>query len=103
MELDITSSPTTISMHHVNGAYFHNFFVHDEQNMGKEHNALSLVFDLSTYSKVTEEEGQNVFRLYFDNETDLRNWASDLTEALRIVEEKIKEKEDNIAKSLDMN
>jgi len=90
-------------MHHVNGAYYHNFFIHDEKNMGTENNAISLSLDIATYSKITEQEGQSIFHLYFDNEVDLRSWAADLTETLRVVEEKLKESEDNIAKSLDMN
>lgn len=103
MEIDISNNPIQISMHHVNGAYFHNFFIHDEKNMGTEDNAISLTFDIATYSKITEREGQSVFNLYFDNEVELRSWASNITEALRVVEEKLKESEDKIAKSLDMN
>jgi len=103
MEMDISNNPVQISMHHVNGAYYHNFFIHDEKNMGTENNAISLSLDIATYSKITEQEGQSIFHLYFDNEVDLRSWAADLTETLRVVEEKLKESEDNIAKSLDMN
>jgi hypothetical protein len=103
MEIDISNNPVTISMHHVNGAYFHNFLVHDEKNMGKESNNISLSLDFATYSKVTEQEGQSVFHLYFDNETDFRTFAVDMQETLRVVEEKIKEIEDNITRELDMN
>ena len=103
MELDISNNPVSISMHHVNGAYFHNFLVHDEKNMGKEKNNMSLSLDFATYSKVTEQEGQSVFNLYFDNEVDFRTFASDMQETLRVVEEKIKEIEDNITRELDMN
>ena len=98
MEIDITNNPVEISMHPVNGAYFHNFFVHDEKNMGKEQNTMSLSLDFATYSKLTKEEGQNVFRLYFDNEADFRTFASDMQETLRVVEEKIRGIEDNIAR-----
>jgi len=103
MQIDISNNPVQISMHHVNGAYFHNFLVHDEKNMGKESNNISLSLDFATYSKVTEQEGQSVFHLYFDNETDFRTFAVDMQETLRVVEEKIKEIEDNITRELDMN
>ena len=98
MELDISNNPVQISMHHVNGAYFHNFLVHDEKNMGKESNNMSLSLDFATYSKVTETEGQSVFNLYFDNEVDFRTFAADMQETLRVVEEKIREIEGNIAR-----
>ena len=103
MDLDITSSPVSISMHHVNGAYFHNFLVHDERNMGKEANNISLTLDFATYSKVTQREGQSIFNLYFDNEVDFRAFADDMRETLRAVDEKIKEIEDNITRELEMN
>ena len=103
MELDISNNPVSITMHHVNGAYFHNFLVHDEKNMGKETNNMSLSLDFATYSKVTETEGQSVFNLYFDNEVDFRTFASDMQETLRVVEEKIREIEGNITRELDMN
>jgi hypothetical protein len=103
MELDISNNPVSITMHHVNGAYFHNFLVHDEKNMGKETNNMSLSLDFATYSKVTGQEGQSVFNLYFDNEVDFRTFAADMQETLRVVEEKIKEIEGNITRELDMN
>ena len=103
MDIDITSSPVSISMHHVNGAYFHNFLVHDERNMGKETNNISLTLDFATYSKVTQREGQSIFNLYFDNEVDFRAFADDMRETLRAVDEKIKEIEDNITRELEMN
>ena len=103
MQIDISNNPVQISMHHVNGAYFHNFLVHDEKNMGKESNNISLSLDFATYSKVTKQEGQSVFHLYFDNEKDFRTFAVDMQETLRVVEEKIKEIEDNITRELDMN